>query len=1123
MSDVDKKAEILFTAVEVAALLSENQADIKTPTAEQIEIIEASCETQQLVIAGAGSGKTETLSQRVVWLVANGKVRPREILGLTFTNKSAGELLERVQIRIENFLRIATERASELNQKQQEKIYDLTQQLRDGTDMPEIFTYNAFAGSLVAEFGGISDVPAGLSIISHTQARVIAKQVVAETSPQAFLEINPSSAKELAKNLVFLENQMTDNNVSVQSLQKELEKYCSPHFAGDKAPTSSYKDIIPNFEYKLKMLPLVSVYRELKKDLGVIEFSDQVALANKIFAKSARAINLIRDRYKIVLLDEVQDTSVGQTRLLSKLFAGMCVMGVGDPHQAIYAWRGASADALSKFLEAFKAEHQQPGRVYNLSVSWRNSKSVLKVANVVADPLKFSLKNIEVKTLEARPHAPAGEVIHCAYETVKEEQEWVAQQIKRIRDAAKHNHEPLPEIAVIMRTRAQMSKYERALKKAGVPCVIVGVGGLLEAPEIVDLVSVMKVIEDPEAGAELIRLLTGPKYRISLADVRALGYFARKLIHAPVRTVDDEYFNSDVISDEPVLHHDRIITNVMALDYLSMRMKQAKKSNLFSDEGLKRLQRASKDINRLREISRGSVLELIDSCVRYLGIDIELAAHPKYRSSVTGAKIFDTRSNIDAFSAAVAKHMQFNRDADLSEILEWLDIVASTDEEAAIAEIKPSRETVQIITGHGAKGLEWDVVFLPNLVASSNRGGKSTSGIGKSDLPHKLRQDSDSLPILDFSNANNFAAANKLIAAYKKDCKTLTELDERRVMYVMMTRAKHSLYLSNSSWQLLNKNMSKPNEYLGELAAADLISKNFLEQSDSANQHANPLKQKTGERADVEWPLNPLGSRAKQTLAAAATVTAALDQLETDDAAKIPELSSIQALLLAEEQGARNVFKAKKRINASEYHEIVNDPQAYITQQLRPMPTKPYAAARLGNRFHDWIERLYQTDKGREFALSGLEDLETIHDEKEAKSAEKFKALQENFLKSKWARKMALHTELEIIMPFADTVINCKLDAVFEWKQPDGRVVYEIVDWKTGRAPIDVKDLESKFLQLQLYRHAYARYAEIDPELIDASIFYVAENKTYTLKDLRQTQILGLEELSHAYLDAIRG
>ncbi|MEL0273358.1 MAG: UvrD-helicase domain-containing protein, partial [Pontimonas sp.] len=306
------------------------------PTAEQAAVIEAGPHGIARVIAGAGSGKTETMALRVLWLVANEHVQPDALLGLTFTRKAAGEL----QGRIHSRLRALHERG-----------------LAPTTDefhSPSVSTYNSFASALYRDYAVLLGRDPDARVLSEASAWALATRVVSQSTLPELSEWD-MSVPALVRMVRTLGARLQENRVAQEDMDAFIREF---ETLVDLPPggRGAYKQV-EEWVAKVGSLgtlrALVEEFQEAKRLRGVLEFSDQIALALDIVQRFPHAIEQVRERDQVVLLDEYQDTSVAQTTLLTALFREHPVMAVGDPHQAIYGWRGASSSNLTDFVSDF--------------------------------------------------------------------------------------------------------------------------------------------------------------------------------------------------------------------------------------------------------------------------------------------------------------------------------------------------------------------------------------------------------------------------------------------------------------------------------------------------------------------------------------------------------------------------------------------------------------------------------------------------------------------------------------------------------------------------------------------------------------------------------------------------
>lgn len=1150
----------VFSAVRIAEILAPPGEPPRLPTAEQAQIIEQPLAGSVLVIAGAGSGKTETMANRVVWLIANGLAEPSEILGLTFTRKAAGELGERIAGRLLAFAeRLADLRSlGRLSAAEGERAEALRALMADGLELPEVGTYNAFASAVVQEFGSLAGVAASATVVDEATAWRIARDIVCRSEDPELVE-SEYGIPALVKQVIELDHAVSDNLTTFDAVEAAVVEFEAAEgwsFAGNRLK-QPYADVLKAVGAVRATRVIARLAREFsaeKRRRGLIEFSDQLALAVETLSRSGDAVRVLRERSPVVLLDEVQDTSVGQSRLLSTLFAGSSVMAVGDPHQSIYGFRGASASNLLSFHRDFAAG-ASGGRDLSLSVSWRNPTEVLRAANRISAPLSRRLRAeagrgavLDVRELESREQhfardsaestepADSPSAVEWRFpETVDEEFAQLAGWMAEAREEHLRRTGELPSAAVVFRSRGRMPAVQAALHEAGVPSRIVGVGGLLTTPEIRDLVSALRCIWYADASSDLIRILAGPRFRLGVKDLDGLRSAARWFAERDpeMQPLDEEdRRGSGRLSDS-----DREVTLLDALDEIAGMARLDRPSLAgISESGRPRLRDAGQMLRRLRQGVGGNLLDLLRAVEYELRLDIELEANE--RNGHRGSAV--ARANLDAFADLVEAFLATDEQGTLAAVLEWLERVAEADE---IAEHVPEPEpgTVQLITAHGAKGLEWDLVAIPRLVEQEFP-SPSREGLGwlrPGQLPDELRGDIAARPRLDWAWLRSQADQKSLVEAmreYQAALKDRHADEERRLAYVAVTRAASRLLLTGSWWGG-TKTPRGPSPYLRELAEDGIVS-GLPEES----AHASDPNEHAGRT--LSWPLDPLGARGAAVLAAAEAVREALLG-EANGGARI---DPVVELLLAEHRAASNApagptpsagaalpagATLPERITASAFHEFVESPLDAERQRLRPLPVRPYRRTRIGNRFHEWVERRATTARGTALALPGLAlpaltlsgldpeepgsdiglDDDGVHDGIGAGDDE-LQPLIEQFERSRWAHRQPIAVELEVSLPFAGRTLVCKLDAVYRDGEGEG-ARYEVVDWKSGRPPRDETERASRFLQLDLYRHAYARWAGVDPDRIDVSLFYVAEGE-----ELRGEGGRSLEELERLWLDA---
>ncbi|WGD36383.1 ATP-dependent DNA helicase [Lysinibacter sp. HNR] len=1081
------------------------------PTPQQVRVIESDPRTPTLVIAGAGSGKTETMANRVLWLVANKLVQPSEVLGLTFTRKAAGELDERITKRLDQLVAhgLASARGDDL------------------LDQPTVSTYNSFASSIVSERSLLVGREPDSTVIDESTAWRLARQTVVASEDTRLVSLDRSVGR-ITDAVLHLERAMRENLCTAEQIldiATEFERLLDLPISETGSKKTPYASVVTAVGEVSALHPLVALaerYTEEKRRRGFLEFSDQVALALEVCRRSKATVSDYRARHRVILLDEYQDTSVVQTWLLAELFANHGVMAVGDPHQSIYGWRGASSDNLNTFSTQFARGNS---RILSLSTSWRNSRAVLDVANHLVTPLTQKSR-VPVETLSARPEAPAGLVQTVYPETIEDEAtavaRWMADQIARATPQS-----PVSG-AVICRNRSIMSQFSDALTREGVPNRILGLGGLLSSPEVVDIVSMLRTVWFTDANSALIRTLSGPRWRIGVSDLAALHSAARWLVAhdwklTPLSAEQQRIRRESLAPEDSASLIDALDAVAAATDDKHEMLRG------FSREGLRRIREAGEVIATIRSRTSLSIADLVRIVEVELRLDTEVMAVTGHVGA-TGVDVKEAqkhaRRNLDALYDVIANFVATNEDSTLPSFLSWLDHAERQDSFAARPEA-PDPNAVQLITAHGAKGLEWDVVAVPRLCEgdfpSPSRSGAGWLRIGQ--LPDELKGDAASLPSLPWREVHTQKEFNDLLTEYKNQARERQEGEERRLIYVATTRARERLLLSGSFWAEQTRPRS-PSRFLTELVQAGLVA----EVPESSEYRENPLN---STQASFEWPGDPLGSRRPVVEDASAMVTQLRDSLSAEQLMRLitPDIRNDLILLLEERQRENTRGEGAllpQRITASGFKDFISNPDEIVRRMRRPVPQKPFAQTRLGTQFHEWVEQRYATPRGSAIPL--LDDvfspfIDPEHDiDGEASGAADgsheggsitLAQLQATFEASEWGDRQPVEVEREIHIPFAGRTLVCKIDAVYS-QNIEGVEHFEIVDWKTGRAPRTEAEIAERQLQLALYRVAYATWKNIELDRVSVALYYVAENTI-----IRPTSLPSLEQMESIWFAAV--
>jgi len=1066
-----------------------------------------------VIIAGAGSGKTTVMAARVVWLVGTGRVRPEEVLGLTFTRKAAAELSTRV--------RTALVAAGVVDDR---AVDESGEQL--------VMTYDAFAARLVSEHGLRLGYEADPTMVSGaTRYRLAARVVAAAAGPFEFLSrLRPASVTE---RVLKLDADLTSHLVDLDDLDAHARELL---IGWDSAPLNNrgnvYVDVLKAriaVQERLELASLVRDYQALKTRLGVVEFADQMAIAARLATEVPQVGADLRAAFRVVLLDEYQDTSAAQAGMLRGLFSGFspedglghAVTAVGDPFQAIYGWRGAAASNITTFADTFRRADGHPAARYALTVNRRSGPTILDVANELSRPLRAGQATAGVTTqsaadvdrglglLQAPPGTAAGQVASATFTSWPEEVAWVADRIVEARRQGTVDH--WADIAVLTRRNADIGPLYAELTAREVPVEIVGLGGLLGLPEVMDVTATLRLVDDVTANPDLVRLLTGPRWRVGPRDLALLGRRARELARAALGRDDHpgaapERGVGGQVPD-PAQVRLALVDAVADLDPTEvvslLDALEDPGDAPYSPAAHRRFTRVASELAALRRHADEPVLDLTRRVVTSLGLDVELVATPELERT-------NRRDQLGAFLDAVADYVDVDGDASLSGLLAWLQ--AELESGTGLEQAVPSdREAVKLLTVHKAKGLEWELVFLPGLVEGvfpSERVSDNWVSAAAA-LPADLRGDAGSIPQLaDTSNA--------AIVEYKAALKAQQLRSEDRLAYVAVTRARSGLVGSGHWWRPDLVRPRVASTYLRAIAAEAERQDRVLATAETPGRD-NPL---VTDAAPTPWPqpLDPDALARREEAAAsveaararfAATGAYAAEgsaplmlDLEGEVAAWDADLDRLLREARESRSGDR-VVELPASLAATALLRLRADPDAFAASLARPMPKAPNRAARSGTRFHAFVEqwfgeRLTHGGLGQQ-ALLDPDDLADRADADGPDEAD-LRAVCDAFTRGRFASRVPYAVEAPVSLALAGRLVRGRIDAVYaaaEGSEESGGFPVDVpsgtrflvVDWKTGHS--DSGDP----LQLALYRLAWAEATGVDLAEVAAVFVHVRDDR----------------------------
>jgi DNA helicase-2/ATP-dependent DNA helicase PcrA len=1104
-----------YSPAQLARLLG-----VAEPTAEQAAVIGAP-PGPMAVIAGAGSGKSETMAARLVWLVANGMVRPERVLGLTFTRKAAAELGERVRGRLDGLRRAGLERpdpAAVLSAGDAASGDDLLQ------GDPVIATYHSYAGRLVGDHALREAVEPTLRLITPAVAWQLASRVVAaHDGPMDAISWTPSTvtaavldlSSELAEHLRGPADVIGVGEWLANGVGREL-----PAGRSRDKPPALVQKILHCQRVREQLLPMVAAYAVAKAAREVMDYGDQMALAARIADRHPEVGTAERGRYQVVLLDEYQDTSHAQLVLLRALFSGgHPVTAVGDPCQSIYGWRGASAGNLQRFATDFAARGGAPAPTALLSTSFRNTGRVLDAAAAIQQGLRTAAAQVP-RLVAPPPRAERGTVVCALLPTAAEEAGWIAERIADLlalpRGVAPDGH-GWPEgpagrrsagrvspsdVAVLCRKRAQFPALRSALETRGIPVEVVGLGGLLTVPEVQDVVATLRVMHDPTAADALARLLTSPRWRIGPRDLVALGRRSRWLARTADRLAGQ---NGERRGVQDIDVMEQAVTDLTAdPGSLVEALDDLGDPAAYSAAGHARLAALAAELRALRGHAGRPLPELVSEVERALGLDIEVASRP-------GTDPAASRADLDAFADAAAAFAGDQEEPTLGAFLAYLS-AAEAEEFGLEAGRVGDSDSVKLATVHASKGLQWAAVFVPGLSGGTHghifpaRPKLATRWTENPRLlPFGLRGDAVDLPALAGLDP-------EALASFADACANRELAEERRLAYVAATRAAFYLGCTGYWW---GSGVSRlgPSVFLDEVRAACESGAGTVAVWAEAPEDGteNPA---LAEPDTASWPAAASGSRyeaireAGDLVAeamAAAAAPAGPDEAAGPDAGLSPPDQGLVAawardadLLLAERAQRRGddgiAVGLPRRLAVSSLVTIAGDPAELARQVRRPMPRRPAPLARRGTEFHRWLERRFGPQR-----LIDPGDLFGAADETEPVDDAALAALTANFEAGEWSGRWPAEVEVPFETLIGDRLVRGRIDAVFA-DAPGGG--FDVVDWKTGRQPESADEKRAVAVQLAAYRLAWAALAGVPVEEVRAAFYYVRDDATVRPADL---------------------
>ena len=542
-----------------------------------------------LIVAGAGSGKTKVLTSRITRIIREKKAFPSQILSVTFTNKAAKEMQNRV--------------SSMLNS--------------EAIGLPWLGTFHSICAKLLRKHASAAGLTSNFTII--------------DTDDQV----------RLIKNICKGEN-IDIKQLSPKFILSIIDKWKNKGFYPSEVIINK------NDIYEKTILPLYKIYQKKLLDLNVCDFGDLILHTVKILEKNSDIRKIYSNNFKYILVDEYQDTNYIQSKwlhLLSEKHKNICC--VGDDDQSIYSWRGAEIKNFLEFDQVYKNT-----KIIRLEENYRSSQNILAVAsNLIANN-----QNRVGKTLKTTMKEGELVKLNC-FKNGKDEAIGVSDEIEK---KLKKKY-PFNNIAILVRAIFQTREFEERFLKIGLPYRILGGTKFYERAEIKDCVAYLRLIHQPKDDLAFDRIINNPK--------RSIGESTLKLIH--------EFSKTNTISLE--IASKKLIEQ----NAIKPKTKIGLSSFLFL------MEKWRNDMN-LKKINQVKLLQLV--------LD-----ESGYSAMLKNKKDIDNESRLENIKELLSAMKEFDS---LESFLEHVALATSIDQDW-------EGEKINMMTMHGSKGLEFDVVFLP--------------------------------------------------------------------------------------------------------------------------------------------------------------------------------------------------------------------------------------------------------------------------------------------------------------------------------------------------------------------------------------------------------------------------
>jgi DNA helicase-2/ATP-dependent DNA helicase PcrA len=606
-----------------------------------------------LIVAGAGTGKTQVITRRIAWLIATRRAKPSEILALTFTDKAAEEM----QLRVDQLVPY-------------------------GYADTAISTFHAFGDRLIREFAFELGLAPDVRVLSRPEVVVFLRERLFDLDLDEYRPLGDPT--RFLGALASLFARCRDEDVAPEAYLAHADRLAT-HAAELEATVATAVDVgdaerdeaAAAAEHARRQGELARAYARytaLLREYGSIDFGDQVALALQLLRESPAARETLQARYRYILVDEFQDTNRAQSELVALLAERhRNVTVVGDDDQSIYRFRGAAISNILEFRDRYKG-----AKTVVLRRNYRSLAPILDGAHRLIrfnDPDRLEVRvGISKRLLPERVEHDARPVRHHAFATVGEEADWIAAEIRTRVEAGA----PPRDHAVLVRANADADAVLRSLNAAGLPWRFSGTSGLYARPEVRVLLALLRVVADPASSVDVYAIAASDRYLIPAADLAEVAGSARRRHRSMLEVLEELEAQPGTVRISP--------------------------------PGRTALARLTADLRRYRELAqRRPAGEVLYAFMRDSGWLAELAA-------ATTVAAEEQLANVGRFFDIIRIQSALLADDRAVFLARHLTTLIEAGDDPATADPDPDIDAVHVMTVHKAKGLEFPVVFLPGLV-----------------------------------------------------------------------------------------------------------------------------------------------------------------------------------------------------------------------------------------------------------------------------------------------------------------------------------------------------------------------------------------------------------------------